>query len=125
MNTYMPVVSDRPFETLSSQGLMVLVNVAHALAHHTVAIDRDLPLPGMLIIDGASSNVGKEGYDAERLDDMYDLLADVSESYGEQLQIIIVDNQIPPRGHDWVRLTLSVDDRLIRVPTRQSNSSAA
>lgn len=125
MNTYMPVVSGRPFETLSSQGLLVLVNVAHALAHHTVAIDRDLPLPGMLIIDGASSNVGTEGYDAERLEDMYDLLAEVGEAYGDQLQIIIVDNHIPPRGQDWVRLTLSEDDRLVRLPSEQSHSSAA
>jgi len=125
MNTYLPVVSGRPFETLSSQGLQVLVNVAHALAHHTVAIDRDLPLPGMLIIDGASSNVGTEGYDAERLEDMYELLADVGEAYGDQLQIIIVDNHIPSRGQDWVRLTLSEDDRLIHFPSGKSQPSAA
>ena len=125
MSTYMPIVSSRPFETLSSQGLQVLVNVAHALAHHTVAIDRDLPLPGMLIIDGASSNVGTEGYDAQRLEDMYDLFAEVGFAYGEQLQIIIVDNHVPPLGQEWVRLSLSEDDRLIRPPHESDASSAA
>jgi hypothetical protein len=37
-------------------GALVLVNVAYALTLHTVAADRDLPLPGLLIIDGPSSN---------------------------------------------------------------------
>lgn len=125
--TYLPIVSGRSFDSLSSQGLQVLVNVAHALAHHTVAIDRDLPLPGLLIIDGASSNVGTEGYDAQRLDDMYELFADVSETYGDQLQIIVVDNHVPPRGHDWVRLTLTEEDRLLRISTAglESGTTAA
>ncbi len=35
------MVSGRSFDRLSSQGLQVLVNVAHALAHHTVAITLD------------------------------------------------------------------------------------
>lgn len=67
--TYLPIVSGRSFDSLSSQGLQVLVNVAYALALHTVAADRDLPLPGLLIIDGPSSNVRTVGYDAERLAD--------------------------------------------------------
>ena len=120
--TYLPVVSGRPFDRLSSQGLQVLVNVAHALAHHTVAIDRDLPLPGLLVIDGASSNVGTEGYDAQRLDDMYQLFAEVSGTYGDRLQIIVVDNHVPPRGHEWVRLTLTEEDRLLRISAASQNS---
>lgn len=114
--TYLPIVAGRHFDSLSSQGLQVLVNVAHALAHHTVAIDRDLPLPGLLVIDGPSSNVGTEGYDAERLSDMYSLLKDVAEEYAGSLQIIVVDNNVPPAGRAWIRLPLSEDDRLVRLP---------
>ncbi len=126
--TYLPIVSGRSFDRLSSQGLKVLVNVAHSLAHHTVAIDRDLPLPGLLVIDGPSSNIGTEGYDQERLADMYDLFVRVSDNYAEQLQIIVVDNSVPPNGQRFIRASLSVDDRLLRIggaATSQSDSSAA
>ena len=115
--TYLPVVAGRRFETLSSQGLQVLVNVAHALAHHTVAIERGLRLPGLLVIDGPSSNVGTEGFDAQRLVDIYDLLADVGAQYADSLQIIVVDNTIPERGEEWIRLRLDEDDRLVRGTT--------
>jgi hypothetical protein len=112
-STYLPVVAGRRFETLSSQGLQVLVNIAHALAHHTVAIDRGLRLPGLLVLDGPSSNVGTEGFDAQRLADVYDLLAEVGAEYSDSLQIIVVDNTIPERAEEWVRLRLEEDDRLV------------
>lgn len=115
LQTYLPIVAGRRFESLSSQGLQVLVNVAHALAHHTVAIDRGLRLPGLLVLDGPSSNVGTEGFDAQRLIDVYDLLADISADYGDRLQIIVVDNNIPDRGQEWVRLRLAEDNRLIHA----------
>jgi hypothetical protein len=112
--TYLPIVSGRTFDSLSSQGLQVLVNVAYALALHTVAVDRDLPLPGLLVIDGPSSNVGTEGYDAARLADIYRLLADVSRDYGDQMQILVVDNHVPPDTDDWIRVRFGEDDRLVR-----------
>ncbi len=115
--TLLPIVSGRRFEELSSQGLEVLVNVAHALAHHTVAIDRGLPLPGFLVLDGLSSNVGREGFDAARVEDMYRLLLSVADTYGEELQLIAVDNDPPHFIDDFVVLSLEQDDRLIRTTT--------
>ena len=112
--SYLPIVSGRSFDSLSSQGLHVLVNIAYALAIHTVAIDRDLPLPGLLMIDGPSSNVGTEGYDAQRLIDVYALLVEVASEYRDQLQILVVDNRVPPNMDAWIRLTLGEDDRLVR-----------
>lgn len=117
-STYLPEISGRKFDELSSQGLKTLVNVAHSLAHHTVAIDRGLPLPGLLILDGLSANAGKEGFDADRLSDMYRLLISVSEQYEDRLQVIAVDNAIPEFAAvelaDRIVLTLSQTDRLIR-----------
>lgn len=117
--TYLPEVSARGFDELSSQGLKTLVNVAHALAHHTVAIDRGLSLPGLLVLDGVSANSGKEGLDGDRVLDMYRLFADVSETYRDYLQLVIVDNEVPEeilRDHaDRVVLTLTQTDRLIRT----------
>lgn len=117
--TYLPEVSGRPFAELSSQGLKTLVNIAHALAHHTVAIDRGLPMPGLLILDGLSANVGSESFDRERVADIYRLLRDVGADYADSLQIIAVDNELPQTMFlalsDYVRLTLTQDDRLIRT----------
>jgi hypothetical protein len=117
--TYLPEVSTRNFDELSSQGLKTLVNVTHALAHHTVAIDRNLFLPGLLVLDGVSANSGKEGLDGDRVLDMYRLFTEVSETYREQLQLVIVDNEVPEEVlrdfGDRVVLTLSQSDRLIRT----------
>lgn len=115
--TYLPEVSTRTFDELSSQGLKTLVNVAHALAHHTVAIDRGLDMPGFLVLDGVSANSGKEGLEGDRIVDMYKLFDEVARDYGDQLQLIVVDNDLPPEMTDQLSnsivLTLSQEDRLI------------
>lgn len=118
--TYLPEVSGRTFDELSSQGLKTLVNIAHALAHHTVAIDRDLPMPGLLILDGLSANAGHEGFDQERIRDVYRLLSEAANQYRSSLQVIAVDNVLAPdilnEFLDYVILTLTQTDRLIRIP---------
>jgi hypothetical protein len=113
--TYMPVVSGRAFESLSSQGLCVLVNIAHALAHHTVSIDLDLPLPGFLALDGISSNTGREGWDAEREENAFRLIARVAEEYVGRLQLIVLDNNTPAWLSNSIVLELTQEDRLIRT----------
>lgn len=127
--TYLPEVSGRTFDELSSQGLKTLVNIAHALAHHTVAIDRDLPLPGLLVLDGVSANSGREGFDGDRVQDAYRLFLDVASQYGTALQLIVSDNDLPQfitTGHeDRIALNLSQDDRLIRIPTSEISDAAS
>lgn len=115
--TYMPEISGRSFDELSSQGLKTLVNVAHALAHHTVSIDRNLPLPGFLVLDGISANAGHEGFDQDRVSDVYELLLEVAQVYRSELQIIAVDNDLPSTYADALIsrrvLDLSHDNLLI------------
>lgn len=117
---YLPEVSGRTFDELSSQGLKTLVNIAHALAHHTVAIDRNLPMPGLLILDGLSANAGHEGFDQERVRDVYQLLSKVAHRYRGALQVVAVDNYLSRNillnYVDNVILTLTQAERLIRVP---------
>ena len=120
--TYLPEISSRSFDELSSQGLKTLVNIAHALAHHTVAIDRSLPLPGLLILDGISANSGQQGLSFDRICDAYRLLSQVAAdaSYRHALQIIAVDNQLSREIIlelvERVTLNLTQEDRLIRIP---------
>ena len=45
----------------------------------------------------------------------YDLLIDISNKRPE-LQVIVVDNEIPEKARPFVRLELSEEDRLIRNP---------
>ena len=112
-NTYLPVYYGRPFAELSSPGLATLVNVAHALAHQLTAIELKLKLPQILIIDGLSEHLGQEGLDPERLAAVYKLLIDTSRAHPD-LQVIVVDNDIPQEARPFVRLELSEEDRLIR-----------
>ncbi len=112
-NTYLPVYRGRPFGEVSSPGLVTLINVAHALAHHVTAAELGLKLPNLLVIDGLSEHLGQEGLDPERLDAIYDLLIETSQAH-QELQVIVVDNEVPERARSFVRLELSEDDRLIR-----------
>ncbi|MEU4157860.1 AAA family ATPase [Actinoplanes sp. NPDC026670] len=129
--TFLPEVSGRSFDELSSQGLKTLVNIAHALAHHTVAIDRNLPLPGLLILDGISANSGQEGMSFDRIRDAYRLLSRVAsdEAYRGALQIIAVDNELSRdlivEIVERVALELTREDCLIRIPDRAPEAQAS
>ena len=50
---------------------------------------------------------------SERLAAAYDLLIETSDRHPE-LQVILVDNEIPDNAREYVRLELSEEDRLIR-----------
>lgn len=112
-NTYLPVYRGRAFGEVSSPGLATLINVSHALAHHLTALELGLKLPQILVIDGLSEHLGQEGLDPERVDAIYELLIETSQAHPE-LQVIVVDNEVPEKAREFVRLELSEDDRLIR-----------
>lgn len=111
--TFLPILNGRSFDELSSGGLKVLTNIAYALAHHLTALDFDLPLPGVLLIDGITKNVGRDEYDQARVDAVFDKLREIGEQHGDRLQIIVAANDVPAAVADRVALTLAADDRLI------------
>jgi hypothetical protein len=113
-NDYQPIVNGRKIEGLSA-GTRVLVNVAHLLAHHVYALNAGIPLPGLLMIDGMTAHIGEAEYDEQRIENVWDLLLWLHETYADDLQIIVAVNSVPERAREYVRLTLSPDDRL--VPT--------
>jgi len=116
--TFLPIVDGRPFDNLHSPGLTVQVNVAYAVANHLAAINFDLPLPNVLLIDGFTSNIGAEGADPERRRKMYNYLVELSRRHGERLQVIVADNDVPDFAQEFVRVTLSEGDRLIPLAAR-------
>ncbi len=111
--TYNPVLNGRSFEDLSSGGLKVLTNLAYIAAHHVTALDLQLELPHLLLIDGVTKNVGRDDYDQARVDAVFDQLLALGDRYGDRLQIIVAANDVPPQAADAVRLTLTESDRLV------------
>jgi hypothetical protein len=107
-----PIVNGQQFSRLSA-GVRVLVNIAHALAHHRAGLELDLPLPGFLYIDGVAKNIGTAGYDRERIVDIWRELISASSTLGESLQLIVAANDVPDNVREYVRLELDEDDRLI------------
>jgi hypothetical protein len=113
-DSYLPVIDGRPFDALYSPGLIVQVNVAHALAHHLTALHFGIPLPGILIIDGLTRNLGNTGLSPERKHRMYEFLIHISKLYGDSLQLIIADDEVPDFAEPYVRVALTEEDRLVR-----------
>jgi hypothetical protein len=109
---YQPIVNGRKLEGHSA-GVRVLINVAHLLAHHVAAADLGLPLPGVLLIDGITKNIGTAEYDAERINNVWTRLLDLDSIMGNDLQIIVAANDIPANVAPHVVLELSEQDRLI------------
>jgi energy-coupling factor transporter ATP-binding protein EcfA2 len=112
-NTYLPLFEGRRFDELQSQGLKVIVNVAHTLAHQLTSIEYGLNLPNILLIDGITANIGSEGLDWQRVENIFGYLISLSESQGETLQIIIAENSVPEAANNFIRVRLSEDDKLI------------
>jgi hypothetical protein len=111
--TYLPRFEGRRFDELESQGLKVMVNTAHALAHQLTCIHFDLKLPNILLIDGLSDNIGYEGLDRERIEAMYSYIIQVTQKYRNRLQIIVSDNTVPECAHEYIFAEFNDDNKLI------------
>lgn len=113
--TYLPGYHGRRFDEISSPGLATLVSIAYIIAHQRTSIHFDLGLPNILLIDGLSEHLGKEGFDPDRQEAMYRYFIQMSEELRDILQVIIVDNEVPPIAREFIRLELSESDRLIPI----------
>ena len=111
--TYLPRFQGRRFDELESQGLKVMVNTAHALAHQLTCIHFDLQLPNILLIDGLSGNIGYEGLDRERIEAIYNYIIRVCQNYKNRLQIIISDNTVPEIAREYIFAEFNDANKLI------------
>ena len=72
-------------------------------------------LPGLLMIDGITKNVGRDEYDRARVEAVFDSLRQIGAEYGDRLQLIVAANDVPQAVADRVALRLSEEDRLIPI----------
>ena len=110
---YLPKLDGRRFDELQSQGLKVMVNVAHALAHQLTSIKFGLKIPNILFIDGLTGNMGYEGLDQERIESIYQFLISINKNFANQLQVIVVDNSVPNIAKEFVKVELNEENKLI------------
>lgn len=111
--TYEPRLEGRSFEALSSGGLRVVVNIAHALAHHVYAWRHpEVPLPSLLVIDSPRKNLGDEGYDERIASQLYAMLKRFSEDR-RAAQIVVLDNATPAAVREYEIRHFDLQHRLI------------
>lgn len=103
-NTYLPIVNGRPFQTLAvAGGMKTLVNVAYHLALLTFALSQpDTSMPDLLIIDSPRKNLGQSSEDSALTDRIYRRFRMLADAYGNRVQMIIADNDLPPLAREFV-----------------------
>ncbi len=88
------------FWDTGSGGKKTLFNVCYALALHSVAMERGMPLPTLLIIDSPTKNIS----DDEDPDLVRSLYAEIYRlatiGGGHQLQFFLIDSDLVAPGHE-------------------------
>lgn len=95
-SNYLPVINGEPFERLSVAGARkVLANDAYYLAILGNALsDRDISMPGFLMIDGPRTSLGSTPDDVAAGNRLYYRLSLLAQAYPDA-QIIVADNGVP------------------------------
>lgn len=82
------------FYDTGSGGKKTLFNVCYALAIHSVAIDNNLPVPSILIIDSPTKNIS-EDMNPEIVRSLYNEIYSIaSRSEGEKIQFVLIDSEV-------------------------------
>ncbi|HUT61640.1 MAG TPA: AAA family ATPase [Phycisphaerae bacterium] len=88
------------FWDTGSGGKKTLFNVCYALAIHSVAMERGMPVPGLLIIDSPTKNIS-EDEDPELVRSLYAEIYRLARGQdGSKLQFLLIDSNLVPPGAD-------------------------
>ncbi|SMC19870.1 hypothetical protein SAMN02745134_00950 [Clostridium acidisoli DSM 12555] len=98
--TYLPYVRGRLYRDLGSLAGVTLITMAYYLAITIKAREEDFNHLGLLIIDSPRKNLGakasEEGFkDEEIFSSIVRYLVKVNKDYGEDIQLIVVNNGYP------------------------------
>jgi len=93
--SYLPVVNETSFVGLSSGGIKTIVNVAYHISLLTYALRTQMTLvPYLLILDSPRKNLGSGPDDRGLAERMYRRFRSLADTYGENYQLIIADNDV-------------------------------
>jgi hypothetical protein len=88
------------FWDAGSGGKKTLFNVCYALAIHAVALQRNMPVPKILIIDSPTKNIS-EDENPELVRSLYNEIYSLAESKnGDRLQFVLIDSDLVEPDHD-------------------------
>lgn len=88
------------FWDTGSGGKKTLYNVCYALALHSVAMDRSLPVPSVLLIDSPTKNISDDE-DPEIVRALYDEVYRVAMSLDDQsVQLLLIDSDLVAPGSE-------------------------
>lgn len=82
------------FWDTGSGGKKTLFNVCYALALHKVALERDMPVPTIMIIDSPTKNISDDE-NPELVQSIYDEIYRIASAYeGGKLQFLLIDSDL-------------------------------
>ncbi len=111
--SYLPVVNGQSPEELLSGGMRTIVNDAYHLAGLTHTLTHQTLLPSFLIIDSPRKNLGSGPDDTAISFQIYRHFQRLAGAYGDNFQLIVADNDVPPAMRDLTSFTLDYDHPLI------------
>jgi hypothetical protein len=82
------------FWDAGSGGKKTLFNVCYALAIHAVGLERDMPVPRLLIIDSPTKNISDDE-NPELVRSLYNQIYQLAEAQeGQRLQFLLIDSDL-------------------------------
>lgn len=94
------------FWDTGSGGKKTLFNVCYALAIHSVAVKRNLPVPSLLIVDSPTKNISDDE-NPELVASLYKEIYQLAAECDDKLQLLLIDS-------DLVSPKIKISDLLIR-----------
>lgn len=105
------------FWDTGSGGKKTLFNVCYALAIHAVALERQMPIPGVLIIDSPTKNIS-EDENPELVRSLYAEIYRLARGQdGNRLQFLLIDSDVVGPGADLLGFS---ERRMAGVPDAPS-----
>lgn len=93
--TYLPYVNGHRFDKLSTGGITTALVTAYWVTVLATALrERETNYPTLLIIDSPRKSIGSQN--ARLVDQIYRQLDVLAQTYGDRMQVIVADNDIPP-----------------------------
>ncbi|CPS05928.1 AAA family ATPase [Mycobacteroides abscessus] len=92
--SYLPFANNDRFDKISTGGITTALVAAYWVTVLATALrERETNYPTLLIIDSPRKSIGSQN--SRMVDELYNVLGTLAETYGDSMQVIVADNDIP------------------------------